>query len=227
VYGILDLIGDLGGVTELILLVLGSIFLPISRHSFYLSVIKTLYMANTSESDLFADSKLVSKRSQLPDSFPKEEQDEYSKVIQKHKVIKMKLLDSIRLFFCQGCLGKLNCGFWKNRDLFVKLQKEGTDRIDKELDILRLIKNLRNMKILLRNSIMDDKAKFWVNHSDKKIIDLDGNSKTDQSNDNADQPLPILSLKSQASPSPKVDVTHLSDAINDDEECKAVISHDG
>ena len=72
VYGFLDLIGDLGGITELTLLIFGSVFLPISKHSFYLNVIKTLYLASTVESSIFSDSKKDEKKKTLPSSLSKE-----------------------------------------------------------------------------------------------------------------------------------------------------------
>ena len=41
----MDLLGDLGGLTEVILGVVGFILYPISEFSFYLSAIKKLYIA--------------------------------------------------------------------------------------------------------------------------------------------------------------------------------------
>ena len=55
IYAVLDLMGDLGGVLELILLVLGLLLLPISEHSFYIETIKTLFFARTKDPDLFIE----------------------------------------------------------------------------------------------------------------------------------------------------------------------------
>ena len=54
IYNYFDLLGDLGGVTEIILLVFGFFLLPISKHSFILKATKKLFLARTKRDDLFA-----------------------------------------------------------------------------------------------------------------------------------------------------------------------------
>ena len=53
VYNLFDLIGDLGGVLEVILAVLGLFILPVSEHSFVMKALSKLYLARTSQTDLF------------------------------------------------------------------------------------------------------------------------------------------------------------------------------
>lgn len=53
VYSFLDLLGDLGGVTEIITLAFGIFLLPISEHSFYVAALKKMYMARTKDDTLF------------------------------------------------------------------------------------------------------------------------------------------------------------------------------
>ena len=48
VYGSLDLLGDLGGVTEVVMLIFGFILYPISEHSFTLKAAKKMFKARTS-----------------------------------------------------------------------------------------------------------------------------------------------------------------------------------
>ena len=45
IYSFLDLLGDLGGVTEIILLAFGGILFPISYHSYITKAINRLYFA--------------------------------------------------------------------------------------------------------------------------------------------------------------------------------------
>ena len=47
------MLGDLGGVTEILMLVFGFFLFPISEHSFNIQAGKKLYIANTKEDDLF------------------------------------------------------------------------------------------------------------------------------------------------------------------------------
>ena len=55
VYGSLDLLGDLGGVTEIIMLLFGFFLFPISEHSFILKAAKKMFMARTTDKGLFIE----------------------------------------------------------------------------------------------------------------------------------------------------------------------------
>ena len=50
---------------------------------------------------------------------------------------------------------------------------EGKDRIDTELNIVKIIKTLRDLKILMKNSIMDDEIMFAIKHSQKNVINIE------------------------------------------------------
>ena len=53
VYNILDLLGDLGGLTEVFLLVVGYFINPIAEHNFTLKAARRLFIAKTKKDDLF------------------------------------------------------------------------------------------------------------------------------------------------------------------------------
>ena len=57
VYGWLDLLGDLGGVSEIIGIVFGFFLLPVSYHSFIMKASQHLYYARTKDNNLFRVSK--------------------------------------------------------------------------------------------------------------------------------------------------------------------------
>lgn len=57
IYSLLDLLGDLGGVTEVMMIVFCFLLLPISEHSFIVKAMKKLYIARTRETDLFLPAK--------------------------------------------------------------------------------------------------------------------------------------------------------------------------
>ena len=57
VYSIQDLMGDLGGVIEILLVVFSIFLCPISEHSFNVQAIKKLYLARTTDDWLFLPSK--------------------------------------------------------------------------------------------------------------------------------------------------------------------------
>jgi hypothetical protein len=53
IYNFFDLMGDLGGVKEVIMICFAIFLLPVSEHSFILKATKKLYMANTTDAHLF------------------------------------------------------------------------------------------------------------------------------------------------------------------------------
>lgn len=53
VYGFIDLLGDLGGVLEVIMVFTGAIFLPISEHHYTLQATKRMFMVRSQDSSLF------------------------------------------------------------------------------------------------------------------------------------------------------------------------------
>jgi hypothetical protein len=57
IYSLLDLLGDLGGASEVILICFGLIFYPISEFSFWLKALDKLYIAKTSNPHLFSSKK--------------------------------------------------------------------------------------------------------------------------------------------------------------------------
>jgi hypothetical protein len=58
IYGLIDLLGDLGGVLEIVLLVTGFFLNNIAEHSFYTNSISKLYMANTKDTKMFGAAKI-------------------------------------------------------------------------------------------------------------------------------------------------------------------------
>ena len=53
VYGFIGLLGDLGGVLEVIMVVAGGVLFPISKHHFTLQAAKRIYLARSSDPNLF------------------------------------------------------------------------------------------------------------------------------------------------------------------------------
>lgn len=63
IYSLLDVLGDLGGVTEVIMLLFGFFLYPISEHSFILQALRRLYKARTKDDTIFRkDEEIDSER---------------------------------------------------------------------------------------------------------------------------------------------------------------------
>ena len=62
------------------------------------------------------------------------------------------------------------------------MAEKGSERIDEELDIIKIAKRLRNLKILVEHESMRDKKLKWlIKNTGKNIIDLDENDGLDSS----------------------------------------------
>ena len=52
-YGIFDLLGDLGGVLEVIMIIFGIFLYPVSEHGFVMKAANKLFFARTNRNDVF------------------------------------------------------------------------------------------------------------------------------------------------------------------------------
>jgi hypothetical protein len=55
VFGWFDLLGKLGGITNVMMILFGFFLFPISEHSFVLKAAKKLFIARTKKKDLFKE----------------------------------------------------------------------------------------------------------------------------------------------------------------------------
>ena len=53
VYSLVDCLGDLGGLFEIIVVFVAAFYKPFSYHSYILNVIKKLFVAKTKQTDMF------------------------------------------------------------------------------------------------------------------------------------------------------------------------------
>lgn len=79
------------------------------------------------------------------------------------------------MLFFSNILGAFSCfnSCSKKNSKLTKLYKKAENRINKELDIVKILTNVRNLKILLKNSMIDEQVRFEIAHADKNLISLD------------------------------------------------------
>lgn len=53
VYTVIDALGDIGGIIEITFIVFGIVFLPVSRHSFYLRASRFMFFARSKDTSMF------------------------------------------------------------------------------------------------------------------------------------------------------------------------------
>lgn len=74
------------------------------------------------------------------------------------------------------------------------MYEESDERIDAELDIVRMLRDLRNAKILLSNTMMDKATKFDIAHNDKNLIRLDT---SDEEEDESEEKDPVEQIENE------------------------------
>lgn len=124
-------------------------------------------MARSSKGGLFGECTPEQRGKLFDKDMISSQSSKMQKEIRKHYIPKIKLYDSVMLFFstwfgrCCGSFGcELNlfcCGlcFPKRRKL-EKLYDATIDRFDHETNIVKIMKDLRDIKTLQKSSIMDD-----------------------------------------------------------------------
>ena len=89
------------------------------------------------------------------------------------------MFENILLYISDSPLGFLIPSFLcKKKKRLLKMIHDGKKRIEKELDILKIMKSIRNVKILMKNSLLSPDVKFQIAHADKNLIDLEASEES-------------------------------------------------
>lgn len=178
VFGWFDLLGRLGGITNVMMILFGIFVYPISEHSYILKAAKKLFIARSLDPNLFKE-----------DPRQNIEAKGYNNKIQKeldtHRAIKLHTRDNFCLYLSHrmGCFFPSFC--WKKKAKFQKLYSMTQDRMENQLNIIKMVRNVRNLKMISKFSLLTPKLKTQLTHAEKNLIDLDeGLSNTDENSDN-------------------------------------------
>lgn len=79
------------------------------------------------------------------------------------------------MFHIQKSLGPFFCfnAFFPKGKNYKLLFDETQNRIKKELDVVKLITSMRNMKTFLKSTSMNEEIRFKIRHSKKNWINID------------------------------------------------------
>ena len=92
----------------------------------------------------------------------------------KNRPIKLNCCQSITIFLLDSFK---SCLCWRvDENKLYRLYGRGKDQIEKELDIIKLLGTLRNMKIFIQEKMMGKIDKLKVQNAKKNVIDLDTDS---------------------------------------------------
>ena len=123
---------------------------------------------------------------------------------QKFKSIKINFKDSLLLYLSNwfGMCYSKKC--WNKKTKLQKLIDVGSDKMESELNVINIMNDLRNLKIMLKSTFMTKEVKRKIKLTGKNVIDLDTSS--DESND--DQ-LEDKANIDQANSNPSKDLTQM------------------
>ena len=223
------MLGEFGGIKEAILILIGFFVFPVSEFSFYNNIIKRLFLAKTKDENLFKDSKtMFDRQDNQHTTFVKSKDD---KKLQRAESMKCRVRydRAILLSFMQrACLFVLNfvstsfggllvgkcCGYERKLTKVERLYAKGCDRIDQELNVIKIIKNLKSLRIVMKEFV-DKKTLLQINHNRRNIIEIDSSdpdagdyiSSHDEHNHNkGGTPIfgnPASSIRTVESPTPR------------------------
>ena len=71
----MDLLGDIGGVTEIFMIIFGTLFSSWTFHTFILKALELLYVAKTKQKNLFKQSEQTLQVSSIKEDSVKETSD--------------------------------------------------------------------------------------------------------------------------------------------------------
>ena len=167
-YNLFDLVGDLGGVFELLLTTGGVFLMHVSQHSFTLSAIKKLYLVKSTDSQLFdhrhsflkvhkAETPLKGIQKYLHVRVTNLVKDKAlaQSVLSRHRTINLSTKQECKLYFTRlynFFFGR--CCSSKTR--LTVLFDEGERRIEKSLDIVKITKDIKYLKMLTTFKIDPD-----------------------------------------------------------------------
>ena len=181
IYGVIDLLGDLGGVTEVIMILFGFFLYPISEHSFILKVSKKMFLGRTKDEQMFVVPDDVDGKTKVDDK-------KLGENFRNHRVMRMKSSDKVKLYLANKLGWLFRPGLWDKKEKFQKMYQTTQDRLETELNIVKIIRSLRDIKILMKNSLMTPELKQMIRHTDKNLIDLDDTASSADEQERPDQP---------------------------------------
>ena len=154
VYGLRNLAAEVGGILTSLTLLAGALIAKLSKHQFYLNIMKQLFFVNSKDpnfvkqldKDVGNNSRKLQKRlKHMPGYRGKYELQNnkgFQEKIKEHRVIQINLKDQALMLLNMylPCL-KLVCRC-KPMSSYFQLFAKGKKKIDKELNVVRLIKNV-------------------------------------------------------------------------------------
>ena len=96
--------------------------------------------------------------------------------LQRYRYPKLKTIDKLKLWLSNRADLSEIC--WSRKSKVKRLYSEGSLKIEKMLDLKKLIMNIRTMKTLLKHSLLTENIKEKISNIENHIINLDNSSES-------------------------------------------------
>ena len=93
-----------------------------------------------------------------------------------NKYINLKSWDRVKLFLYRRFNLKLPQRCWSKRDKLIKLTQESKQKLDREFDMLKIIKNLRDLRILMQSKFLNGEIVNKIKNNPRNLIVLSDES---------------------------------------------------
>ena len=99
--------------------------------------------------------------------------------VKHHRQIILSMRKSVELYFnrClkeKSCCQKTTNKWYSPRDKrMMKLYKKASSKIEEDLDVIRIIKHLKELNILTTHSMMNIFTRFQIDHANKNVLNLE------------------------------------------------------
>ena len=141
--------GDYGGVVEVLMTLSSFLVAPVASHAFNLKAISKLFLVKTQDDTLLPNrTNDKTKKKQMNEKHIKKAlEKKLQNSFTNHRFIKFNLSQRFWLLFLENIGQYFTCCLDLSQNKLYRLYSKGVDQIEKELDIVKILRGLRNVKI--------------------------------------------------------------------------------
>ena len=152
---------------------------------------KRLFLGNTADPNIFKAMKKEKKKLAVS----KDDKDAAKK--EKNRTIKLSLYDNVMLYISNtlGCLCFCD-KVWPKKKKLQKMFEDGSEKLDSHLDVVKIVKSLKKLKILMENTMMTEDVKKQIKHSEKNIIYLSSEEEKNKDKKGTDKEIEVQQIGS-------------------------------
>ena len=144
--------GDIGGLFEAIMIITAFILGGYTEHSYIIKALQKFYMAVTNDDDLFKRTNSIKRLKKLHKdknklkSFDKKD----VKILKRNRLIKLSSFQVFKLLI----MNYVKCFKLNRENRLWRLYEDGQERLEKEFDVVKIIRSIRNLKIFMNEELL-------------------------------------------------------------------------